>query len=86
MQPFIGLLLKSQFLLNRLCNVLGVMKMGNIVPRVRSEPSYLAFWASVLPLYHIGSLMSALYPYLPVYAEVSADYYSNLRKLRPGQI
>ena len=45
------------------------MKMGNIVPRVRIEPTSLAFRASVLPLDHIGSLMSSLYPCPPVYAD-----------------
>ena len=27
---------------------MGVMKMGNIAPRVVFEPSYLEFWVSVL--------------------------------------
>ena len=31
-------------------NVVGVMKMGNIVPRAGLEPTSLAFWVSVLPL------------------------------------
>ena len=31
-------------------SVVGVMKMGNIVPRVRIEPTCLAFWASVLTI------------------------------------
>ena len=39
-----------------------VMKMGNIVSRVGIEPISLAFSASVLPLHHIGSLMS---PHIP---------------------
>ena len=34
--------------------VVGVMKMGNTVPRVGLEPTSLAFWASVLPLHHVG--------------------------------
>ena len=38
----------------------GVMKMGNIVPRVGIEPKSLVFQAGVLPLHHIGSLMSPL--------------------------
>ena len=42
------------------------MKMGNTVPRVGLEPTSLAFWASVLPLHHTGSLMSPLSPRLPV--------------------
>ena len=40
--------------------------MGNIVPRVGTEPTFLTFWASVLSLHCIGFLMSPLY--LPVYA------------------
>ena len=47
--------------------VMGVMKVGNIVPRVGIEPTSLAFWASVSPLHHTVSLMSPLYPCLPVY-------------------
>ena len=38
--------------------VVGVTKMGNILSSVGIEPIFLAFWASVLPLYHINSLMS----------------------------
>ena len=34
-------------------SVMGVMKMGNIVPRVGHEPTSLGFWATVLPLRHI---------------------------------
>ena len=49
-------------------SVMGVTKIGNIVPRVGPEPTFLAFRASVLPLHHIGSLMSPLYPFPPVYA------------------
>ena len=48
-------------------NVMGVMKIGNIVHRAELEPTSLAFQASVLSLHHIGSLMSALFPCLPVY-------------------
>ena len=33
--------------------VVGVMKMGNIVPRVGLEPTSVAFRASVLPLHHL---------------------------------
>ena len=39
-----------------------------IVPRVGNEHAFLAFWASVLPIHHIGSLMSPINPCLPVYA------------------
>ena len=34
--------------------VVGVMKMGNTVPRAGLEPTSLALRASVLPLHHIG--------------------------------
>ena len=47
--------------------VVGAMKMGNIVPRVGSKPTSLAFRASVLSIHHIGSLMSPIFPHLPVY-------------------
>ena len=50
--------------------VVGVMKMGNIVPRAGLEPTSLAFRASV-QLLHIGSLISPLSPRLPVYAAPS---------------
>ena len=43
------------------------MKMGNIVSRSENEPTALAFWASVLPVHHLGSLMSPLYPRPPIY-------------------
>ena len=48
-------------------SVVGVMKMGNIVPRARIEPKSLAF-RDRKPHNHIGSLMLSLYPHLPVYA------------------
>ena len=62
-------------------SLIGVMKMGNIVPRAGLEPTSLAFWASVLPLHHLGPLMSPLYPHAHLSmwffaSEVSADYYS----------
>ena len=47
--------------------VVGVMKMGNTVSRVGLEPASRAFWASVLLLHHIDSLMSPLYSHRPVY-------------------
>ena len=47
---------------------MGEMKMGNIVSKVGSESTSLASQASVLPLCHVDSLMSALCPCLPVYA------------------
>ena len=34
--------------------VMGVMKIGNTVPRVAFEPTSLAFWASLLTLHHLG--------------------------------
>ena len=49
-------------------NVMGVMKMGNTVPRVRFKSTSLAFWDSVIPLHHMRSLMSPLYPRPPVCA------------------
>ena len=39
--------------------VMGVTKMGNIVPRAEMEPTSLAVWVHVLQLHHVGSLMSA---------------------------
>ena len=48
--------------------IMAVMKMGNIVPRAGIKPTSLAFRASVLPLHHLGSLTSPLFPHLPVYA------------------
>ena len=45
-----------------------VMRMGNIMPRAALKSTSLTFRASVLPLHHIGSLMSPLYPCPPVYA------------------
>ena len=45
-----------------------MMKIRNIVPRVGIELTSLASRASVLSLHHVGSLMSPLYPHLPVYA------------------
>ena len=46
-------------------SAMGVMKMGNIVPRAGIKPIYLAFRASVLPSHHIVSPLS---PRPPVYA------------------
>ena len=48
-------------------SVVGVTKMRNTVRRAGLEPTSLPFLASVLPLHHIGSLMSPLYPHTPVY-------------------
>ena len=39
-------------------SVIGVMKIGNILPNVGIEPISMPFWASVVLLHHIGSLMS----------------------------
>ena len=47
---------------------MSVMNMGNTVPRAWLEPTSLIFWTSVLPLHHIGSLISPLYPQSYVYA------------------
>ena len=46
---------------------MGVMTMGNNVPRSGLKPTFLAFWASMLPFHHIGSLTSLLYPCPHVY-------------------
>ena len=50
-------------------------------PRVGLEPTSLKFWAGVLPLHHVGSLMSPLYTHTRLFmwlfaSEVSADYYT----------
>ena len=45
-----------------------VMEKGTIVPGAGLKPTSLAFWVNVLPLHHVGSPMSPLYLYLPVYA------------------
>ena len=58
-------------------SVVGVMNVGNNLPRVGLEPTSLGFPASMLRLHHIGSLMSPLYPRPSACAsEVSADYYT----------
>ena len=49
-------------------NVVGVMKMGKIVPRVGIESAALAFRVSLLPLHYVSSLTSPLFPRLHVYA------------------
>ena len=64
---------------------MGVMKMGNIVPRVGIEPTSLAFRTSVLTVttcrlqrchhYTHGYLSKELFA-----SEVSADYYINVRE------
>ena len=66
-------------------SVEGVTKMGNIVPRAEIEPTSLAFQASVLPLYHVCSLISPLYPYMQLLAsEVNTAYYtSNIQDKMP---
>ena len=46
------------------CIVVDVMKMRNTLPRAGIKPTSLAFWANELPLHHIGSLMTPLYPHL----------------------
>ena len=57
------------------------MKVGNIMPRAGLETTSLAIRASVLPLHHIGSLMSSLCPCQVsmtsmqlLASEVGADY------------
>ena len=49
-------------------DVMGVMKMWNIVPRAGIEYTSLTFPASVLRLHHVSSIMSSLSPRLSVYA------------------
>ena len=46
--------------------LVGLMKMGNTVPPIGIEPTSLAYRTSVL--HDIDSLMSPLYPHLPVQA------------------
>ena len=48
--------------------VMGTLKMGNIVLRAGLELTWLPFWTSVVPLHHIGSMMSPRYPHSTVYA------------------
>ena len=48
-------------------SIMAVTKMGNTVPRAGIEPTSLIFRANVLPLHHIESLMSPLFPHQPVY-------------------
>ena len=62
---------------------MGVTKIGNIVSRMGLVPTSLAFRGSVLPLHHIGSLISPLYPHPPVCvhllaSQVNAGYYTHL--------
>ena len=63
-QPYSVQLVKD---LGHSASLVGVTKMGNIVLRVGIEHICLAFRACVLPLHHVGSLMSLLYPCPPVY-------------------
>ena len=42
---------------------MGVLKVGNTVPRAEIEPTSLAFRVSVLPIHHIGYLMSSIRPH-----------------------
>ena len=46
-------------------NAVGLMKMGNAVPRAGIKPTSLAFLAIVLLWILVGSLMSPLYPRPP---------------------
>ena len=47
-------------------SVVGVVKMGNSVPRAGLESTSLAFQASMVPFHYACSLMSPLYPHLPI--------------------
>ena len=57
------------------------MKTGMIVTRAGLEPKSLSFWASMLPLHHVGFPEVTTIP-MPTYlcdsfaSEVSADYYT----------
>ena len=44
----------SQFGSRTHMTIVGVMKMGNILPKAGLEPKSLAFQASLLPFHHIG--------------------------------
>ena len=52
---------------------MSVMKMDNTVPGVGLKPTSLAFRGNVLPLHHIGSLLS---PLAHLASEVSTEYYT----------
>ena len=60
-----------------------VTKMGNAMPRAGLEPTPLAFQASVLPLHHIGSLKSPLYPRPPM-SPMSMQLLASLVTRHPG--
>ena len=62
-------------------SVMGVLKTGNNVPRVGIETTSLAFWASVLQLHHVSSLMSPLYPRPPVYVALCLRDHCRLLQL-----
>ena len=49
-------------------SVMGVMKMGNIVPRAGLEPTSLAFRVSVLQFHHVGYQIAPCYLFLQAYA------------------
>ena len=49
-------------------SVVSVIKMGNLVPRAGLKPHFWHSGAGVLPLHYVGSLMTPLYPGIPVYA------------------
>ena len=59
-------------------SVAGVMKIGNIAPRVGIKPTYLAFWANVLTitLPRLAWLLTR---------EVNADYYTFFWKHHSNQ-
>ena len=58
-------------------NVIGVVKMGKIVPRAVIEPTSLAFWAGVLTITPptLPDVTHAYLPRLLLPWAVSADYY-----------
>ena len=55
---------------------MGVIKMRNIVPRAGIEPTSLPFWASVLPLHHVGCHHYTHASMQLLASDISADYYN----------
>ena len=64
-QPYSVQLVQDHFHCNNSC---GCDENGKYCAQSKTQTKSLAFWASALPLHHIGSLMSALYARQPVYA------------------
>ena len=64
--------------------VVGVRTMDNIVPRAGLGPAFLEFWASVIPLHHLGSLVSLLYLHPPMYVALSLRVQCRLLQYHGG--